>query len=125
MSGGSFNYMYSKIIETYGGEMCDPNMEQLLADFCKVLHDLEWWQSGDIAREDYGKTVKEFMDRWSPPRDRSCYPVTVHYPSPIGRHYTGGYFDPTRQLLFTGYMTAELATHLGITWEVEEIGGKP
>ena len=50
MSGGSFNYMYERIRENYSGEMYDHELNALLEDFCNVLHDLEWWQSGDIAK---------------------------------------------------------------------------
>ena len=46
---------------------------------------------------------------------RACYPVHMTMPGPIARHISG-YFDPTRRLLFTAYMTEELAKDLGIKW---------
>lgn len=46
---------------------------------------------------------------------RACYPVHMTTPGPITRHISG-YFDPTRRLLFTAYMTEELAKDLGIKW---------
>jgi len=46
---------------------------------------------------------------------RACYPVHMTTPGPIARHISG-YFDPTRRLLFTAYMTEELAKDLGIKW---------
>lgn len=64
MSGGSFNYMCYKVKETYSGEMRDPELDEMLKDFCNVLHDLEWWVSCDYGEDTYRKTVKEFKDKW-------------------------------------------------------------
>lgn len=64
MSGGSFNYKYTDIRYTYQGYMRDEELEELLQDFCDLLHDLEWWQSADISEEDYRKTVTEFKTKW-------------------------------------------------------------
>ena len=64
MSGGSFDYMYYKIQETYSGEMRDPELNEMLKDFCRVLHDLEWWVSCDYGEDTYRQTVKEFKDKW-------------------------------------------------------------
>ena len=64
MSGGSFDYTYNYIKEMYQGEMQDSDLEELLIDFCEVLHDLEWWQSGDISEEDYRETVRNFKSKW-------------------------------------------------------------
>ena len=64
MSGGSFNYMYSKILETYSGELKDPELEMLLTDFCKVLKDLEWFESSDIGAEAMQKSVDRFKEKW-------------------------------------------------------------
>lgn len=64
MSGGSHNYIYSKLSEECEGEMHDAEMDDLIKDLCKVLHDLEWWQSGDYSEEQYRKTVSEFKEKW-------------------------------------------------------------
>lgn len=64
MSGGSFDYMYHQIRNEYSGEMEDLEMEELLKDFCGVLHDLEWYRSGDYGEEDYRKSVNEFKRKW-------------------------------------------------------------
>lgn len=64
MSGGSFNYKYSDIRCTYEGHMCDEELEELLQDFCDLLHDLEWWESGDTLEEDYRKSVTVFKKTW-------------------------------------------------------------
>lgn len=118
MSGGSFDYMYSKIRDTYQGELDDPELESLLSEFCEVLKALEWWQSGDTTEEDYRKRAKEFKMQWLSLNNRACYPVRLKYPGPhIG--YQSAYFDPTRHLLFTSYLTEELAEHLGMNWHKE------
>ena len=64
MSGGSFNYMYNKFEDTYSGEMSDSELEELIHDLAKVLHDLEWWQSLDISESKYRETVKNFKEKW-------------------------------------------------------------
>lgn len=64
MSGGSFNYKYIDIQETYEGELHDEVLEEMLKDFCQVLHDLEWWQSADYAEGNYRKSVNVFKEKW-------------------------------------------------------------
>lgn len=64
MSGGSYNYFYNTLSEECEGAMYDEEMNNLIKDLCKVLHDLEWWQSCDISEEDYRKTVTEFKEKW-------------------------------------------------------------
>ena len=64
MSGGSYNYIYSRLSMECAGEMKDAEMDDLIKDLCEVLHDLEWWQSGDIGEEDYRKTLSEFKTKW-------------------------------------------------------------
>lgn len=64
MSGGSFNYKYTDIRYTYEGYMRDEELEELLQDFCDLLHDLEWWVSGDYSEEGYRKSVTEFKKKW-------------------------------------------------------------
>lgn len=115
MSGGSFDYMYSKIRDTYKGELHDQELEEMLEDFCGLLKELEWWQSGDRSEEQYEKIVLDFKLRWIERGNRACYPVRVTSPGPFPQSSTC-YFDPTRRLLFTGYMTDDLAKNLGIKW---------
>lgn len=38
-------------------------IEQKHEKLNKIMHDLEWWQSGDTGEEDFDKTVDEFMSR--------------------------------------------------------------
>ena len=64
MSGGAFDYMYGRIEETYVGEMQDADLDEMMKDLCELLHDLEWWQSGDYNEEDYRKSAKAFKQKW-------------------------------------------------------------
>lgn len=64
MSGGSHNYIYSRLSHECEGEMHDAEMNDLIKDLCEVLHDLEWWQSGDYSEDQYRKTVSEFKKKW-------------------------------------------------------------
>lgn len=64
MSGGSYDYIYSRLSEECEGRMYDAEMDDLIKDLCKVLHDLEWWQSCDISEEDYRKTLSAFKKKW-------------------------------------------------------------
>ena len=63
MSGGSFEYGYTKIKYDYVGYMQDKEMDDLMEDIAEVMHDLEWWQSGDISEEDYRETIKKFKQK--------------------------------------------------------------
>ncbi len=64
MSGGSHNYISYKVEEYCVGEMYDAELNDLMKDLVPVLHDREWWQSGDISEEGYRKTVVEFKQKW-------------------------------------------------------------
>lgn len=64
MSGGHYNYMYSRIEDTYVGEMFDSQLNAMMKDLVELLHDLEWWQSCDYSEDTYRKTVTEFKKKW-------------------------------------------------------------
>ena len=63
MSGGHFNYGFYHLDE-YLGHMGDEELNELLEDFKDLLHDLEWYESGDYSVETYRKSVKKFKDKW-------------------------------------------------------------
>lgn len=63
MSGGYFNYFYMRLDEM-AVRMEDPELEAMVADLAKVLHDLEWWKDDDISEEQYRKTVNAFKNKW-------------------------------------------------------------
>ena len=64
MSGGSFGYKCFDIENEYVGKMEDAELDEMLEDLVKVLHDLEWWKSADYCEKDYRDTVKEFKEKW-------------------------------------------------------------
>lgn len=64
MSGGSYNYIYSKLKSECEGAMYDVEMNDMIEDLCNVLHDLEWWQSGDSSEAEYRETLAKFKRKW-------------------------------------------------------------
>lgn len=64
MSGGSHGYIYSRIEEELGGQMQDAELNDLVEDFVKLAHDLEWMDSSDISPERYRETVAAFKQKW-------------------------------------------------------------
>lgn len=64
MSGGSYEYIYLKLKEQCSSAMYDDEMNDLIDDLCVVLHDLEWWQSGDYTEEKYRATLQAFKANW-------------------------------------------------------------
>ena len=64
MSGGSYSYIYCRLEEECGGRMYDTEMNDLVKDLCEVLHDLEWWQSGDTSEDCYRNTLAKFKAKW-------------------------------------------------------------
>lgn len=69
MSGGSMDYVCWDLEGKAAGKLMDKELEAMLKDFCKVLHDCEWYHSCDIGEEEYRNTVKEFKKRWFGSRD--------------------------------------------------------
>ena len=64
MSGGSYEYIYYKLEEECKGRMYDAEMNDMIKDLAEVLHDLEWWQSGDSSEKDYRVTLSKFKQKW-------------------------------------------------------------
>ena len=64
MSGGSYNYIYSKLLSECEGNMYDAEMDDMIRDLAEVLHDLEWWQSGDSSEKRYRVTLAKFKSKW-------------------------------------------------------------
>lgn len=64
MSGGSYGYISYKLSEECEGRMYDAELDELVKDLSEVLHDLEWWRSGDTGEERYRKTVRSFKTKW-------------------------------------------------------------
>ena len=57
-------YLYSSVQEYCVGYMQDAELDDMMKDLVKVLHDLEWWQDCDIGEEDYRQTLAEFKKKW-------------------------------------------------------------
>lgn len=64
MSGGSYGYISYTLKEECEGRMYDAELDELIKDLAEVLHDLEWWQSGDTGEEKYRRTVRSFKAKW-------------------------------------------------------------
>lgn len=64
MSGGSYDYTYNTVEREYCGLMYDAELDGMMEDLVKLLHDLEWWRSGDYGEEDYRETVDKFKQKW-------------------------------------------------------------
>jgi hypothetical protein len=77
MSGGSYDYMYFKIEDTYSEKTYDIELDEMIIDLCNVLHDLEWWQSGDSGEEKYRKTLQQFKDKWFGNRDKKLRELVI------------------------------------------------
>jgi len=39
-------------------------LDELINDLSNVLHDLEWWKSGDITEESFEKSWNAFKEKW-------------------------------------------------------------
>ena len=77
MSGGSFNYMYGQIRDTYEGQLEDDELNKMIIDLCKLLHALEWYRSCDTTEEDYIIAKKEFKNKWFGNRDEKLIETVI------------------------------------------------
>ena len=64
MSGGSYDYIYSRLKEECCSRMYDAEMNDMINDLCEVLHDLEWWRSSDCSEDKYRTTLAKFKAKW-------------------------------------------------------------
>lgn len=64
MSGGSYNNEWLSVESEYCNRMYDSQLNAMMDDLVKVLHDLEWWKSDDISEEDYRETANKFKKKW-------------------------------------------------------------
>lgn len=64
MSGGSYSYVYCRVENECVGRMFDRQLDEMMKDLVKVLHDLEWWQSCDCDEKRYRESVTKFKKKW-------------------------------------------------------------
>ena len=64
MSGGSYNYEFSRVEDEYVGRMFDPELDALIRDLVPVLKAVEWWQSSDTCEQTYREKVSAFKKKW-------------------------------------------------------------
>lgn len=63
MSGGYLDYICYKL-EDITDRIDDKEIKELIKDLADLLHDYEWWQSGDYGSESYDKKLKKFKAKW-------------------------------------------------------------
>lgn len=63
-SGGSYDYISDKLDMYCSNNMHDIELDDLIKDLIPLLHELEWWQSGDTREENYRAEVKKFKEKW-------------------------------------------------------------
>ena len=71
MSGGHFNYVDSRLKDEIFGwsDKChnaleDRELSELVWDILDLLHDYDWYMSGDTCKEKYLKAKSEFKKKW-------------------------------------------------------------
>ena len=63
MSGGSMDYLYYRIGEE-ADKMGDRELIALMKDVATLMHDREWYLSGDICVETWQKSAATFKKKW-------------------------------------------------------------
>lgn len=71
MSGGWFNYSDSRAKDEIFGWADKPSdvfedreISELVWDMFKLIHDYDWYASGDTSEEDYLKAKAKFKKKW-------------------------------------------------------------
>ena len=58
------NYIFCAIESELCDQMYDEELNDLIKDVAELAHDLEWWISSDIGKEEYLETVSRFKKKW-------------------------------------------------------------
>lgn len=71
MSGGSMDYICYRV-EEQASCMGDRELVELVKDVAGLLHDREWYLSGDYGDETWEKSAQKFKQKWfeQPREDR-------------------------------------------------------
>lgn len=63
MSGGSLNYISYSLYDVVD-KVPDPEVRMLTKDFSELLHELEWYLSGDTSEGDWLEALEHFRVKW-------------------------------------------------------------
>ena len=63
MSGGYLDYICFKL-DDITDRIDDREIKDLIKDLADLLHDYEWWQSGDYGSETYYEKLDKFRAKW-------------------------------------------------------------
>lgn len=71
MSGGSMDYVCYRV-EEQASQMGDRELSELIKDVAELLHDREWYLSGDYGEDTWEESVRKFKRKWfdKPREDR-------------------------------------------------------
>lgn len=72
MSGGSLDYVYNRVQE-HVGCFDDKQLDNLLRDMAKLLHDREWYLSGDYCEGEWNLSKVLFKGKWLGAKDDGVY----------------------------------------------------
>lgn len=71
MSGGHFDYIDSRLKDEVFGWSDEPKnvfedreISELVWDILDLIHEFDWYKSGDTCKETYLKVKKEFKKKW-------------------------------------------------------------
>ena len=63
MSGGAWDYASYKL-DDLARQVEDKEISALMKDLAELVHDEEWYESGDYGRSDYLETLNKFKEKW-------------------------------------------------------------
>ena len=63
MSGGAMNYIYYQVKEQ-AECMGDRELIDLVNDVADLMHDREWFLSGDYGDDTWNESVRKFKEKW-------------------------------------------------------------
>lgn len=79
MSGGHFNYIDSQLkSEIFGWSdkprnvFEDKEISQLVWDVLDLIHEYDWYESGDTCEKDYFEAKNKFKDKWLKSDNERC-----------------------------------------------------
>ena len=58
------DYAYHRISEMADDYVEDKEIKELMNDLSELMHDLEWWLSGDYGKGQYEESLANFKKKW-------------------------------------------------------------